>query len=1173
MSRSVSAVRAASLVVCIIFSAAMAHAQYRASIQGVVTDAQGAVVADAKITLTDVETNRKREVTSNAAGVYTFSALAPSHYKIEVDKTGFKKKLIDDVTVIAEQANSLNVELDIGGATETVTVNGAEAPLIDTETAQIGGTVDSKQIQTLPSFGRDVFQLAQLAPGVFGDGAQSGGGGTQSLPGTQGPGGPGNTTGIFATENGPQVIANGNTYNSNGISIDGVSTTSVSWGGTTVITPNEDSVKEVKVITNSYDAENGRYSGAQIQVISQNGTNNYHGSFFYKIDRPGLNAHQRWGGPFGGAPQRNSARFNDFGGSVGGPIWKDKIFGFFSYETVRNHSTTTGTGWYETPQFLSMAPANSIASKFLTFPGEGVKFSSIAPTTCNDIGLIEGTNCATIAGQGLDLGRPLNSSFALGQFDPSWSASGSPGLGGDGTNDPANLDGVPDLMFVNTINPTTNNQAQYNGRIDFNASSKDLVAFSIYRVPVHNTGYNGPARPMNFFHHDAINEAETALWNHTFSPSLINEARMNAAGWRWNEIKSNPQEPWGLPTDNIDSLGTAGPQNFGAQGLSVFSQWTYNVKDTLTKVHKSHMLKFGAEVTKLYFLDEAPWSARPSFNFRNFWDFLNDAPYFEGGNFDPNPNSPTAGQPTSVRKDTRSTILGFFVQDNYKARPNLTLNIGLRYEYFGPLHDTRGRLSSLVLGSGASALTGASLRQGGNLATAPKTNFGPQLGFAWSPREFNDKMVFRGGFGIGFTGLEEAISLNGRGNPPLVSGVGNCCWGIDSTGNPGTNPGIVYGVPADVHSFNGYPSNPFTIASFDSNNVPTSGTDFVTGFPAHIATMYTYRYSLDAQYDLGSQWVATLGYQGSTSHHLTRQYNENIVFGAQGVAFNPHFNFVDWYAVDANANFNAVLAGLRHRFSHSFEGDASYRWSKSKDDASGPYQMDLYPFNPKTSWGPSDYDVRHAFKIFGVWSPTIFHGSNSWMEKVVGGWTLSGIMNFHSGFPWTPQYGGDLTGCNLIYQGGGYCNVLPASYLGGAGHSGSTDTFKKTGGNFPNGGNAYFTPPSITQGPSFNDIVTGVSSAGPAPGAPGVGRNSFGGPRYFDIDMTFSKSFGLPTMPVLGEGAKIELRANFFNLFNKLNLTGIDTNIGAPSSPDPHFGQATGVLGGRTVEMQARFSF
>jgi hypothetical protein len=381
-----------------------AQAQFRAGVQGAVTDSTGAVVPGATVTLMNKETSLSRSATTTNNGLYSIPSLPPGRYSLTVEKEGFKKKVLENINVTGDQVQGANVQLEVGQAAQTVTVTADATPSIQTETASISGTLESRDIQRLPSFNRDVYQLLQLAPGAFGDSARQGGGNSADMPATE-IGGSGGNDAIFKTENGGHVVANGTRSNANNYQIDGVGVTSVSWGGTAVITPNEESVKEVKVITNSYDAENGRFSGAQVKVISNNGTNQYHGSIFIKADRPGLNAFQRWGGPQGQAPQRNTNRFNQIGGSVGGPIIKNRLFGFFSYETIRNNSTGTASGWYDTPQFDTMAPAGSIAEKFLTLPGNGVKFSSIAPATCGSIGLVEGVNCTPSPARAWTLAR------------------------------------------------------------------------------------------------------------------------------------------------------------------------------------------------------------------------------------------------------------------------------------------------------------------------------------------------------------------------------------------------------------------------------------------------------------------------------------------------------------------------------------------------------------------------------------------------------------------------------------------------------------------------------------------------------------------------------------------------------------------------------------------------
>jgi len=1155
MSLSKLSLRAIPLLACAVFFAAAAHPQFRASIQGVVTDPQGAVVSGATVTLKNLETNQTVIAETNDNGIYNFNSLSPSRYSITIEKAGFKQKILDNVGVIPEQANALNIQLEVGEVTESVTVNGDSTQLMDTETASVAGTVSNNEIQHMPSFGRDVFQLLQLAPGVFGDGAQGNGGGSQNLPGTQGPGGTGGNSGIFATENGPQVLASGGQYENNGITIDGISTASAVWGGTTIITPSEDSVDSVKVVSTGYDAENGRFSGAQIQVTSKSGSNQFHGSLFFAAHRPGLNAFQRFNGS-GNGVLRDENRFNQFGGSVGGPIWKNKIFFFFAYETVRNpNSSSTGNGWYDTPAFDALAPSGSIAAKYLTFPGSGVVSTGINNATCADAGLTEGANCRTIPGQGLNIGTPLTT--GLGTQDMGWTSPTSPGTGGDGNGGANNLGTVADIANYQTASANTSSKAQYNGRLDADVTGKDRISFTIYYVPQSSSSLNGGARAYNFFHHTQINEAFSAIWNRTFSSTLLNEARVNAAGWRWNEVSSNPQSPVGLPSDTIGNLGTIGaPNSFGPNVGSILNQWTYTFKDVATKIHGPHTIKFGAEVTRLFYLNDCAGCGVPNYNFFNMWDFLNDAPHNEGGGF-----NPFTGIPTTLRQDDRERIWGLFVQDDYKLRPNLTLNLGLRWSYFGPLSSKEGNMFVAIPGAGANYLTGLTVRKG-NSWNAQKGNFGPQIGVAWSPTRFKNKLVVRGGYGLNYNQEEIAISANIAGNPGLVIFPSFTQNTPDPTScaQPLPKCGILYATSSDAHSLNGYPANSNATLSFGSNGLPTSGQVNVSIFPRDLPTMLTHHYSLDAQYDLGHQFVASLRYMGSLSRNIYFHENPNAVPAATGLTLNPQIGGGDYWGVSGRGNYNAMLGELKHQFSHQFMADAQFTWAKSMDTSSAPYSEQDYPYNLSLNYGRSDYNVGKAFKLYGMWEPVFFHGSRGWMEKIAGGWSLSGIFNLHSGFPWSPVV--NFGGSGSLYCGTcGYTQLLPAAYLGGAGTSTSNDQFK-TGSNYPKGGAAYFSTPTFTPfaGSNFGSALPQT----------GLRRNSLNGPGYRDVDMTLAKAFGLPNMRVLGENGKFEFRIDAYNLFNNLNFKpdSIVNDINATG-----FGRATSALGARTVTITARFSF
>ena len=1168
MRRPNSVLRIVLLVIATFFLTTLAHAQYRTSIQGVVTDPTGAVVPGATLTLTNPATGEKWVRTSDPAGVFNFNALAAAPFRLEVEAKGFEKKVLDNLVLVPEQPNAVNVQLELGSEATTVNVSADTIPAMDTETASLNGVVSSNEIQSMPSFGRDVTKLTQLAPGMSADGSQAGGGGAYlNLPGTQsGPTPSGGHTGIFDTENLVQGYSNGNQAQNSGISIDGISTTSAVWGGSTVITPSEDSVDNVKVITNSYDAENGRFTGAQVDITSKNGTNQFHGSLFYTLHSPGLNAYQRYFGTIA-TPERDNNHFHQFGGSVGGPIWKNKIFFFFNYETVRLPiSPLEGNGWYDTAAFDALAPSGSIASTYLTFPGNPV-VGTLNPTasTCTNAGL-GAANCVTIPGQGINVGTPLNpTTFPLGTQDPGWTGTTTPGTGGDGSGGAENLGTVADLANYNTINPTKFTAVQYNGRLDADVTSKDRIGFAIYWVPQSTTDYNGQ-RGYDIFHHYQINDAFSAIWNHVFSPNLLNELRANAAGWRWNELSDNPQSPLGLPSDGFDQCcGSISVANFGPNVGSHLDQWTYGFKDVATKIYGRHTIKFGGDATRLFYLNACFGCGLPNYGFFNIWDFLNDAPRREGyTTFDPH-----NGDPTVFRQDQRENILGFFGQDDIKVRSNLTLNLGLRWSYFAPLYDKYNNQYVAVPGAGSNYLTGLVVRKGSSW-NAQKDNFGPEIGFAWSPNRFGGRMVFRGGYGLNYNQEEIAISANINENPGLDIGEY-----VQESSPAAPNPGISYAISTSAHNISGYPPNPNFILNFGSNGLPTGTCNgspcaaAVAIFPTTMPTLRVHHYSFDMQYDAGHQVVATLGYQGSLSRDLLYHQSPLVQSATSGYPLNPSINGGDYWSSRGSGNYNALLAELKHQFSHQFMADAQFTWAKSMDDVSAPYSEEDYPYDTHLSYGPSDYDIGRSFKLFGLWQPTFFHGSNNWMEKIVGGWSLSGIFNIHSGFPWTPVF--NLGGSLYCLSGCNYYQLYPAAYLGGAGSSTSNKAFENPAtSNFPLGGLAYFSEPVQCSATVTTNCYTFAGGTA-LPPSPGVHRNSLRFPGYKDVDLTLAKSFGLPKMPALGENAKFELRLDAYNVFNNLNLNpnDISTSITAPN-----FGTTTGdALAARVLAVGARFSF
>ena len=383
---------------------------------------------------------------------------------------------------------------------------------------------------------------------------------------------------------------------------------------------------------------------------------------------------------------------------------------------------------------------------------------------------------------------------------------------------------------------------------------------------------------------------------HFFSPTLLNQARVNVAGWRYNELNTNPQAPFGLPTDNFGQTGTIQVGSFGPPGPGVYNQWTYGYNDVLTKTWGRHNIKVGGDFTRLYYLNECVGCALPSYGMWNIWDFANDAPHEQYAQF-----NPVNGVPTSNRQDDRLNMWADSRRMISRLRPNLTVNLGLRYSYFGSMYSKQGNLSIAQFGQGDAMLTGASVRVGGNQYSPQKSNLGPEIGFAWQPLQSNGKLVIRGGYGINYNQNEIAILANGYGNPPdTVSGY------LDS-GNNTTPTGLLYETNSDIHSILNYPANPYFITAFGPNNLPLGNTQIgLVGFPNNPKTILTYHYSLDAEYQLPYSTVATVSYQGNqTRHALVNIQNWNQIAVAEGIPLNPNISQYQFWNNQGTGNYNA----------------------------------------------------------------------------------------------------------------------------------------------------------------------------------------------------------------------------------------------------------------------------
>lgn len=1165
------------------FFAASANAQFRASVQGSITDPTAAVVPGATVTLTSNETNKTQQIKTNNEGFYRFTGLAPGSYTVSAEQTGFKKQVLENIVVNAEETQGVNLMLETGAVAETVTVTADNSSLLQTENGNVTRAISTEEIRQLPQVGRDPYELLRLTPGVFGDGARGGSGGAVNLPNTTGPGGSNNS--VFQTENQVQISANGQRLSSNNYQIDGVSVNSFNWGGAALVTPNQESVKEIRVLSSTYSAEDGRNSGAQVRVVSQNGTNEFHGSALLKYNSPKLNSFNKYGGPNNAARVRVNNYIRQFGGSLGGPLYlprfgeggrptysgKDKSFFFLSYEGLRNNSNNSGLAYVETAQYRQLVQQlrpGGVTARILSAPGAAPRIINVLTPSCA-IFNNDPSRCRVVAG-GLDLGSLTPGGVSqIGQYV---SLNNQPTGGG--------FDGIPDIQQVQFALPGQTRGNQYNARFDFTPTSKDNFTVSTYITRQNSVGSDASAqgRPFADLPFNPLNSSGTILYSRVISPTTLNEARFNATRFSIDQAKdvASTNTNLGIPRVEVEGLPIGDRIKFGAgQGEGtpgVFKQNIFEVSDTLSKTFGNHATKYGVVVRKEQDNSNLSGGSRPLYSFSGLFNLANDAPIFEAINADPR-----NGLQADFQRYFRTDYYAGFAQDDWKVRPNLTINFGLRYEYFSPLREKENRLSNLFLGS--QGLINAQLRAVDRFSKPDRNNFGPRVGFAYSPKiktfgNFlnGDRTVIRGGFGVAYNRIPVAPLNNERGNPPFATRFGICCGtSTQDFATPFAGGRILYALGAN-NSFLSYPRNPALGTGINPvNGLPnvTDGSVEIYGSPQNLPNPYVYTYSLELQRELPAKLTAIIGYQGSAGHKLIRIVNQRFLYPV-----DPNTNPISaayFSTPDVNSNFNALNASLSRRFSKGVQLQANYRFSKSIDQLSyegpGAVTNQTYPQNNRTERGPSDFDVRHYATVSGLYELPFFQKRNDFIGKALGGFEITGILTYRTGFPFTPVVGG----CTSTPGGIGLCPVRPQGYTGPSNLDTSNETFIR--GIFPNGGAQFF--------PVLKDQSGNIA-------APGIGRNSFRGPKYFNVDMSLVKTTRLPGILGLGEGANLEFRANFFNVFNKLNLApfafgsnattigsfdaGANNGAGVLNN-NPDFGKATSGLSGRVVELQARFRF
>jgi Carboxypeptidase regulatory-like domain len=1098
---------AASLCALFVLFTASLFAQFTANIQGVVQDQSGAGVAKASVQLVNVGTGAKKETNTDAAGNYRFISIAPGDYKILVEASGFSKAEAN-ITVLTEQNLNIPIALKVGSTSESVIVT-SEAPIIDTADSRTQLTLDNEGVAQLPIIGRNLVTLVTMAPGVSG-------------LGTSTSGSPASGVDNYSTEEQVDASANGQGQNNNQYVVDGLDVTSGIRQGVLNLTPQPESIQETSVQVNTYSVEHSRAAGLQTIFTTRSGTDQYHGSASDWFNYQGMYASQH----FVGYPYK-PFHSNNMDFAIGGPVipHHSGAFFYFAVEPLRSSASAGGSVTFAAPEFIQFSqtkyPGTVGTHVMTTYLPSGVAGITVQQTAAD----VFGSACGTGAGQnGVPCDLPM---IDIGSFGSTQIRNGT----------------------------------QYFVRGDV-AFKKDRVYGSLFRTLLDT----GAASPMPQF--SALNHtwqwAVQGSWTHTFSMYTLNEATVGAN--RVEGVLGSGAKDYTVPSISVNGINADGGQAYGvgfAQGD--FIQHNYHWRDVLTHVRGTHTLRFGYE--GWYGDDvepfEGPWS-QPKFQFDDLLKLAQDAPTNENGVM----YNPATGQQQLWNWNAAARTFGLFVEDIWKARKNLTLTMGLRYDdsgnpwsksdatVFGNFYLGTGQTEKEQIANGFAKEThNALLHSVNNL-------WSPRVGVAWDPTG-NGEWAVKGGFGIYNNWLTSAnVQEEFRGSPPgLVLPVF-----FPNTSNP-----PIFGL--------GDSSKPpfgFTFPTFPgglNTQGGVTGANFaIGGINPLLKSPKSNIWSASVERRLTHAIAGTVGYSGSHSYDMASNGNA-IGLVSYGVdinvlpqdliihqsrtptRLNPSFGSITYVKNDRYGNYNGVFFDVRGRFTRGFF-DASYTRSSSKDDGLA-YPT---PDNPKQYYGPSIFDVPNRFSLSWNYSIKGLNDGKGAVGIITGGWGLSGTTIFQSGYPFTAENRNSyIPVCQDTSDTAAACPSAANPAVGYAPGSGDYNA----DGNPLDYPDATSYKQSTDNSAWLKGAVPKSNFATPTFGSGGNEKPmQFRGPNFFETNTNIYKDFRIT------ERVNFQFRFEIFNLFNRANYATVNNNI-----PDGAFGAATGSHEARFWQIGGRISF